>query len=140
MENESLFIVDESPDRRLETARQQATSNDLVILNKFEGSQMERDRRKRMIEAKRKQEMQLLHDDPRFVQLEKEKAANKMRIHRSTKRNNNDDESRQAELEAECARKAKSRRLEKENLNIKQMKDREVLIEKVNQRYSFIFT
>ena len=41
MENESLFIVDDSPDARLEKARQRDASNGLVLLNKFEGAQME---------------------------------------------------------------------------------------------------
>ena len=45
MESESLFIVDDSPDGRLENARQQDASNGLVFLNKFEGAQMEHDRR-----------------------------------------------------------------------------------------------
>ena len=66
--NESLFIVDDSPDNQLERARQQAPSNGPVFLNKFEGAQMEHDRQ----EAKRKQ---VLRGDPHFIQLEKEKAA-----------------------------------------------------------------
>ena len=45
MESESLFIIDDSPDNRLESTRQQATSNGPVFLNKFEGAQMEHDRR-----------------------------------------------------------------------------------------------
>jgi hypothetical protein len=51
MENESLFIVDNSPDGRLENARQQDASNGLVFLNKFEGVQMEHLRRIAMTEA-----------------------------------------------------------------------------------------
>ena len=41
MEGESLFIIDVSPDGRLENLRQRAASNGLVFLNKFEGAQME---------------------------------------------------------------------------------------------------
>ena len=42
MESESLFIVDDSPDCRLESARQQGVPNGPVLLNKVEGAQMER--------------------------------------------------------------------------------------------------
>ena len=41
IETESLLIVDDSPDGRLENARQHGSSNALVFLNKFEGAQME---------------------------------------------------------------------------------------------------
>jgi hypothetical protein len=41
MESESLFIIDNSPDGRLENARQRDASNGLVFLNKFEGAQMD---------------------------------------------------------------------------------------------------
>ena len=75
--NESLFIVDDSPDNQLESARRQAPLNDPVFLNKFEGAQMEHDRQ----EAKRKQEMQVLRGDPHFIQLEKEKAAAQKRAY-----------------------------------------------------------
>ena len=51
MESESLFIIDDSPDDRLENVRQQGTSNGPVFLNKFEGAQMEHDRRMRMTES-----------------------------------------------------------------------------------------
>ena len=50
MENESLFIIDDSPDDRLKNIRQQNASNGTVFLNKFEGAQMEHDRRIRMTE------------------------------------------------------------------------------------------
>jgi hypothetical protein len=125
MESESLFIVDDSPDDRLERARQQGVSNGPVFLNKFEGAQMEHERRMRMTEAP--------------TQGKRDRKAQKQRDYRNRKRRNDSDESRQAELDAECQRKAKSRRLAKEKLNIKHMEEREALIEKVNHRYPFIF-
>ena len=126
MESESLFIVDDSPDNRLESARQQATSNGPVFLNKFEGAQMEHDRRIQMAEAS--------------TQVERDRMAQKKRDCRTRKRQNDSNESRQAELDAESQRKAKSRRLAKENLNIKNTEEREALIKKVNERYpKFIF-
>ena len=125
MESESLFIVDDSPDDRLESARQQGVSNGPVFLNKFEGAQMEHERRMRMTEVP--------------TQGKRDRKAQKQRDYRNRKRRNDSDESRQAELDAECQRKAKSRRLAKEKLNIKHMEEREALIEKVNHRYPFIF-
>ena len=41
MESESLFIIDDSPDGRLENARQRDAFNVFVFLNKFEGAQMQ---------------------------------------------------------------------------------------------------
>ena len=125
MESESLFIVDDSPDDRLERARQQGVSNGPVFLKKFEGAQMERERRMRMTDAP--------------TQGKRDRKAQKQRDYRNRKRRNDSVESRQAELDAECQRKAKSRRLAKEKLNIKHMEEREALIEKVNHRYPFIF-
>ena len=54
MENESLFIVDDSPNNRLQT-QQQAPLKGPVLLNKFEGTQMEHDRRIRMTAAAKNQ-------------------------------------------------------------------------------------
>ena len=125
MESESLFIVDDSPDNRLENARRQAPSNGPIILNKFEGAQMEHDRRIQMTETS--------------TQAERAGMAQKKHDYRIRKPRNDNNESRQAELDAECQRKPKSRRLAKEELNIKYMGEREALIEKVNQRYRFIF-
>ena len=73
------------------------------------------------------------------TQGKRDRKAQKQRDYRNRKRRNDSDESRQAELDAECQRKAKSRRLSKEKLNIKHMEEREALIKKVNQRYPFIF-
>jgi hypothetical protein len=95
IESESLFIVDESPDGRLESARQQGVLNGPVFLNKFEGAQMEHERRIRMTEAP--------------TQVKRERMTQKKRDYRNKKRRNDSDESRQAELDAECQRKAKSR-------------------------------
>jgi hypothetical protein len=124
IEGESLFIVDESPDGRLESARRQGVSNGHVFLNKFEGAQMEHERRIRMTEAP--------------TQVKREGMTRNKRDYRNKKRRNNSDESRQADLDAECERKAKSRRVAKEKLNNKHIEEREALIEKVNQRYPFI--
>ena len=142
MESESLFIVDDSPDDRLERARQQGVSNGPVFLNKFEGAQMEHDRRIWMTEAAKKQITMAEFDEitpERVAQFESDRTAQRKRDSRNRKRRNDCDESRQAELDAECQRKAKSRRLAKEKLNIKHMEEREALIEKVNHRYPFIF-
>jgi len=125
MESESLFIVDNSPDGQLDSARQQGVSNGFVFLNKFEGAQVEHERQIRMTEAP--------------TQVKRDRKAQIQCNYRNTKRQNDSDESQQAELNAECQRKAKSRRLAKDELNIKNIKEREALIEKVNQWYSSIF-
>jgi hypothetical protein len=87
MESESLFIVDDSPDRRLESARQQGVPNGPVLLNKVEGAQMERERRMRMTEVP--------------TQVKRDRIAQNKRNYRNRKRRNDSDESRQAELDAE---------------------------------------
>ena len=120
MESQSLFIVDDSPDGRLESARQQGVSNGPVFLNKLEGAKMEHERRIRMAEAP--------------TPIKRDRIAQKQRDYRNRKRRNDSDESRQAKLDAESERKAKSRRLAMEKLNIKNIEERKVLIEKVNQR------
>jgi hypothetical protein len=125
MQSESLFIIDDSPDDRLENARQQNTSNGIVILNKFEGAQMEHERRIQMTEVSSR--------------VNRDRIAQKQRDYRNRKRQNDNDETRQVELDTNCQRMAKSRRLAKEKLNIKHMEERQVLIEKVNERYSIIF-
>ena len=48
MENNPLLFVDDSPDGRLQSSVQQDPSNDAVYLNKFEGAQIEYDRRIQM--------------------------------------------------------------------------------------------
>jgi hypothetical protein len=138
MENESLFIVDDSPDGRLENALQQDASNGLVFLNKFQGAQMEHVRRIAMTEAAKNQIRMADFDEitpERVVQFESNRIAQRKRDSRNRKRENDSDESRQALLDSNSQRMAKSRRLAKEKLNIKHMKEREALIEKVNQRY-----
>jgi len=142
MENESLFIVDDSPDARLEKARQRDASNGLVLLNKFEGAQMEHVRRIAMTEAAKIQITVAEFGDmtpEQVAQCESDRIAQRKRDSRNRKRKNDSDESRQAELDSESHRKAKSRRLSMEKLNIKNIEERKVLIEKVNQRYLFIF-
>jgi hypothetical protein len=86
-----------------------------VFSNKFEGAQVEHGRI-RMTEAP--------------TQVKRDRIAQIQRNYRNRKRQNDSDESRQAELNAECQRKAKSRRLAKDELNIKNIKEREALIEK----------
>ena len=73
------------------------------------------------------------------TQVERDRMAQKKRDCRTRKRQN-DSNTRQAKLDAESQWKAKSRRLAKENLNIKNMEEREALIKKVNEWYQkFIF-
>jgi hypothetical protein len=121
MESESLFIVDDSPDHRLESARQQGVSN---VLNKIEGAQMEHERRIRITKGP--------------TQVQRDRIAQNKRNYRNRKRQNDSNQSRQARLDTESQRIAKFRRLEKEMLNIKYTEEREALIEKANQRYPFI--
>jgi hypothetical protein len=125
IDRESLFIVDDSPDSRLESVRQQGLSNGPAVLNKFEGAQMEHERRIQMTEV------------PTHVK--RERITQKQRDYRNRKRQNDNDESQQAELDAESQRKRKSRRLAKEKLDIKNMAERQALIEKVKQRYPSMF-
>jgi hypothetical protein len=142
MESKSLFIVDDSPDGRLENARLQGAFNGLVFLDKSEGAQMEHVRRIEMTAAAKDQIRMAEFGDitpERAAQFESDRITQRKRDSRNRKRENNSDESRQAELDAECERKAKARRLAKDELNIKNIKEREALIEKVNQRYSSIF-
>jgi hypothetical protein len=142
MGNESLFIIDDSPDDRLQNVQQQALLNGPVLLNKFEGAQMEHDRRIRMTAAARNQIRMTELDDittESIAQIQIDRIAQQKRDYRNRKRLNDNDETRQVELDTECQRKAKSRRFAKDNLDIKHMKEREALMEKVNQRYSFIF-
>ena len=143
MESKSLFIVDDSPDNRLETARQQGASNGLVFLNKFEGAQMEHDRRICMTASAKNQ---IRMPESREIttetaaQVQSDRIAQQKRAYRNRKRQNDSDESRQAELDAECQPKAKSRRLAKDKLDIENIKEREALFEKVNQRYPSILS
>jgi hypothetical protein len=141
MENESLFIIDDSPDNRLQNARQETPSNGPIFLNKFEGVQMEHDRRIRMTAAARNQMRMAEFGDinaERIAEIERNRIAQRKHDSRNRKYDDNN-ESRQVELDANCQRMAKYRRLAKDNLDIKHMKEREVLMEKVNQRYSIIF-
>jgi hypothetical protein len=73
------------------------------------------------------------------AQFQSDRIAQRKRDSRNRKGENDSDESRQAELDSESHRKAKSRRLTKDNLHIKHMEKRQALIEKVNQRYPSIF-
>ena len=73
----------------------------------------------------------------KILDLSNLKAAERKRAYRGAKQNKESNDSRQADLNGECQRKAKSRRLTKEKLKIKNIEERKVLIEKVNQLVHF---
>jgi hypothetical protein len=73
----------------------------------------------------------------RVAQFGSDRITQRKRDSRNRRQLNDSDELRQAELDAECRRKAKSRRLATESLNIKTIEERKALMEKVNQGYPF---
>ncbi len=91
---ESLFIIDDSLDNRLQNA-QQASLNGPVLLNKFEGAQMEHDQRIRMTAAARNQ-MRMVEfgniNTEHITEIERDRIVQRLHDYRNRKRQNDSDE------------------------------------------------